>query len=181
MASSDKLADVDGVSRLSCASRRLYARWNPRYMLCFFSFALPGLFLAGHAHAAGRHDQIQEAILKNDVAVVRSFLKVGAKPNRRKDTRASPTFLTQAARLGREEIVSLLIASGADVNMPDGDNMSPLLHASGSGHSRVVDMLLKAGADVNDRSKWGDSALGLARKGKHVAVVSILERAGARE
>jgi hypothetical protein len=180
MASSDKPAHTDGVSHLSCASGRLHACWNPRYMLRFFSFALFGLFLAGHAHAAGRYDQMHEAILKNDVAAVRAYFKV-AQPNQRKDTRASPTFLTQAARLGREEIVSLLIASGEDVNMPDGDNMSPLLHASENGHSRVVEMLLKAGADVNDRSKWGDSALGLARKGKHVAVVARLERAGAKE
>jgi ankyrin repeat protein len=149
-------------------------------MLRYFSFSLISLFLAGDVHAAGRYDRIHEAILKNDVAAIRGFLKV-SQPNQKKDTRASPTFLTQAARLGREEIVSLLIASGADVNMPDGDNMSPLPHASANGHSGVVDMLLKAGADVNDRSKWGDSALGLARKGKHIAVVSRLERAGAKE
>jgi ankyrin repeat protein len=147
----------------------------------FFSFLVIGLLLAGHGHAAGRDERIHAAILKNDVAAVRVLLKADAKPERRKDTRASPTFLTQAARLGRDEIVSLLIAAGANVNAPDGDNMSPLLHACANGHARIVDMLLKAGADVTDRSKWGDSALGLARKGKHGAVASRLERAGAKE
>jgi ankyrin repeat protein len=123
---------------------------------------------------------MHSAIEKNDVSKVRALLKAKTTPNMRKDTRASPTFLTQAARLGREEIVSLLIQSGADVNGMDGDAMTPLMHASWNGHTKVVQLLLKAGADVNAEAKWGDTAISFAREGKHQQIVAMLIKSGAK-
>jgi ankyrin repeat protein len=120
------------------------------------------------------------AIERNDVAKVRALLKGKANPNLRKDTRASPTFLTQAARLGREEIVSLLIQSGADVDGLDGDAMTPLMWASWNGHIKVVMLLIKAGADVNDQDKRGDSVLHYAMLGKNTEIIAALRKAGAK-
>ena len=87
---------------------------------------------------------MHSAIERNDVAKVRVLLEGNTNPNARKDTRASPTFLTQAARLGREEIVSVLIRSGADVDDLDGDAMTPLMWASWNGHPKIVALLIKA-------------------------------------
>ena len=138
------------------------------------------LLLAGSAFARDSYDAMHSAIEKNDVSKVRALLKAKTTPNMRKDTRASPTFLTQAARLGREEIVSLLIQSGADVNGMDGDAMTPLMHASWNGHTKVVQLLLKAGADVNAEAKWGDTAISFAREGKHQQIVAMLIKSGAK-
>jgi ankyrin repeat protein len=138
------------------------------------------LSLFSVSHAADHNDRMHAAVEKNDVAKVRTLLSLKTNPNQRKDTRASPTFLTQAARLGHVEIVSLLIASGADVNSLDGDAMTPLMHASWNGHLKVVELLLNSGALVNEEAKWGDTALAFAKQKKHTEVVAVLIKAGAK-
>jgi len=45
-----------------------------------------------------------------------------------------------------QEIVRLLIKAGADVNVADGENISPLLHARNKGFTPIVNMLESAGA-----------------------------------
>jgi ankyrin repeat protein len=144
--------------------------------------AMVGFLIAvGCAHAASRYDQMHNAIEKNDVAKVQALLKGRMNTNQTKDSRAAPTFLTQAARLGRAEIASLLIASGANVNFPDGDQSSPLMHAAENGHLSIVEMLLKAGADLNETNKWGETALFLAKRAKQKSIVAVLEKAGAKQ
>ena len=125
---------------------------------------------------------MHRAIENGNVAAVRSILASGIDPNLREDSRASPTFLTQAARLNQEEIVSLLLASGADVNGADGDDMTPLIHASENGYVDIVELLLKAGADVHAQTRWGDTALSLAKEGerKYADINAILIKAGAK-
>lgn len=135
--------------------------------------------ILGVVYARDIHNEMHLAIEKNDIAKVQSILEQKTNPNQRKDSRASPTFLTQAARLGRAEIVSILLKSGADVDGIDGDMMTPLMHASWKGHLKIVEILLNAGASVNEQSKWGDSALSFAKSKKHDAVVSALLKAGA--
>jgi ankyrin repeat protein len=44
------------------------------------------------------------------------------------------------------EVVRLLIAAGADVNLADGNGISPLAHARQRGYGQIVEMLQKAGA-----------------------------------
>jgi len=45
-----------------------------------------------------------------------------------------------------QEIVRLLIEAGADVNLADGDGMSPFQHAHNKGFTSIVKMLESAGA-----------------------------------
>jgi uncharacterized protein len=45
-----------------------------------------------------------------------------------------------------QEIVRLLIQAGADMNLPDGDGISPLQHARTKGFTSIVHMLESAGA-----------------------------------
>lgn len=44
------------------------------------------------------------------------------------------------------EVVRLLIAAGADVNLPDGDGVPPLTHARRRGFTAMVELLVAAGA-----------------------------------
>lgn len=144
-------------------------------------FALVISVMSGPAYCRDRHDDMHTAIERNDVAKVRALIERKTNPNLRKDTRASPTFLTQAARLGREEIVSLLVQSGADVNGMDGDAMTPLMWASWNGHLKIVMLLIKAGADVNAQDKRGDSVLNYAVLGKNAETIAALRKAGAKQ
>jgi ankyrin repeat protein len=139
------------------------------------------LFCGNHeALAADAYSRMHSAIEKNDVVTVRTLLRAHADPNVRRDTRASPTYLTQAARLGRTEIVKALIAAGADVNAPDGDNMTPLMHASQNGHGAIVEALLRAKADVTETEREGKTALDLATAAGHSRIAATLLNASAK-
>jgi len=45
-----------------------------------------------------------------------------------------------------QQIVQLLIDHGADVNLPDGEGVTPLQHALNRGYAAIVDILQNAGA-----------------------------------
>jgi ankyrin repeat protein len=61
------------------------------------------------------------------------------------------TALLEAIILGHgdkphQHTVSMLIAAGADVNIPDGNQISPLQHAQQKGYREIIRLLLDAGA-----------------------------------
>ncbi|MBL8383598.1 MAG: ankyrin repeat domain-containing protein [Burkholderiales bacterium] len=61
------------------------------------------------------------------------------------------TCLLEAVILGdggpaHSEIVRLVIAAGADINLGDAQGVTPLAHARSRGQVRVIEMLVKAGA-----------------------------------
>lgn len=61
------------------------------------------------------------------------------------------TALLEAIILGtggerHTEVVRLLVETGADVNLADGNGVSPLAHARQNGHQQIAEILEKAGA-----------------------------------
>ena len=56
------------------------------------------------------------------------------------------TALHSAAFLNLKEIVQLLLAKKADVNIKDDDGKTPLTIATENGHKEVADQLRKVGA-----------------------------------
>lgn len=87
----------------------------------------------------------------------------------------------QAAFCGSEEVLGLLLKSGANPNMPCGENYTPLVAASSRGHLASVLMLIEAHADLNAICHDGNrTALDMARDHGHAEVVSALVRAGAK-
>ena len=58
----------------------------------------------------------------------------------------------EAANTGNKEIVELLIAKGADVNVMRFDG-TPLHLAAVIGHKEIIEILIAKGADVNSKSK----------------------------
>ena len=144
-----------------------------------FAFLLCGLLFASVVAASDNYDLMMRAIDRNDVTQVKALIAGKMDPNLRKDTRASPTFMTFAAYRGRTEILQLLLGAGADVNGRDGDMLTPLMQASRRGHIRAVQLLVKASASLNEVSKWGDTAVAQARQAGHVEVSKLLIDAGA--
>jgi len=144
-----------------------------------FAFALFGLAFASMVAASDNYDLMMRAIARNNVVQAKALIAGKMDPNLRKDTRASPTFMTFAAYHGRTEILQLLLGAGADVNSVDGDMQTPLMQASRRGHIRAVKLLLKSGASFNEVSKWGDSALAQAREAGHDQIARLLIDAGA--
>jgi ankyrin repeat protein len=101
------------------------------------------------------------------------------------------TPLWRAAKTSDVELAEILIAAGADPNIPSRDGISPLMVAAGQGwvdgkslgtedeSIAVIRLLLDAGLDVNLRNNRGETALhGAAAKGAD-NVVRFLANNGA--
>ena len=86
---------------------------------------------------------------RGHVEVVKELLKTKIDVNH--VNRLGWTALLEAIILGdggptHQAIVGLLVAAGADLNLGDGDGVTPLRHASQKGYRVIADILLSAGA-----------------------------------
>ncbi|KAL6268769.1 hypothetical protein P5V15_001894 [Pogonomyrmex californicus] len=89
------------------------------------------------------------------------------------------TPLMEAASAGHVDIVTLLIAHGADVNAQSTSGNTPLMYGCAGGHEEVVRVLLEAGANVEDHNENGHTPLMEAASAGHVQVAKILLDHGA--
>ncbi|KAF7378485.1 Ankyrin repeat domain containing protein [Mycena sanguinolenta] len=89
------------------------------------------------------------------------------------------TSLCQAAWMGNEAIMMLLIQHGADINAKDGQCVSALQAVSWKGHEAAVKLLLKHGVDVNAEGGGYGCALQLASMRGHEIIVKMLLEYGA--
>ncbi|MBB5439603.1 ankyrin repeat protein [Pedobacter sp. AK017] len=113
----------------------------------------------------------QEASLltEKDPDLVNSFSKDGF------------TALGLAAYFGNEEIARLLIAKGADVNIPanNGYNVFPIHSAVAAKNQNLTKMLINAGAHVNVTQQAGFTPLHAAAQLGDVELIIILLEHGA--
>jgi ankyrin repeat protein len=94
---------------------------------------------------------------------------------------ADDTPLFIAAQKNRLDVLKMLIAAEADVNIArDVSGCTPLFIAAQKGHAGVVDLLIAAGANVNaTRGTNGTTALKIALAKGHAEVAQKLRAAGA--
>src|SRR5262249_19225409 len=85
----------------------------------------------------------------------------------------------EAARRGEADLVSLLIARGADVNVTSTEGSTALMAAAERGRADTVERLLRGGASVDTTDEGGETALMLAAREGHMPVVEKLRSAGA--
>ena len=83
-----------------------------------------------------------------------------------------------AAANGHDDVVSLLLSRGANVDQRTGSGWTPLHQASYHGHNNVTQALVSAGAEVNKRNKYGATPLNMAAAGGHLATVRLLMTSG---
>jgi uncharacterized protein len=127
--------------------------------------------------------KLSDAIERGDLKQVEAFLAAGVSPDGRVKVREdnyevvklcpSP-FLMHALRLGRAEILKLLLkASHA--------NDTDRSYSSGLGDERyVIEMLMAAGGDVNTKTENGTTPLMIAAHGGRVDLVRYLLEKGAQ-
>ena len=95
-------------------------------------------------------------------------------------TPSHPPVVADAAERGDLNQVKALIKQGADVNVAQGDGMTPLHWAAEHGDAAMTEALLKAHAKVAAATRIGNyTPLHLASRGGYAAVVSDLLNAGA--
>lgn len=93
------------------------------------------------------------------------------------------TSLMWAAPYCHASVIQPLLDAGANVNLKDVREMTPLILsvASETQDPEVIRLLLKAGADVNAKDTTGETALDWARKFGDRNVIAALTAAGAIE
>ena len=96
----------------------------------------------------------------NDRSTINQFERqVTAEPRMQARPSGGFTPLLYAARRGCTECAQLLIRAGADVNLTDPDNVSPLLLATLNFSFDTAALLIAQRADVDKWDTWGRTAL----------------------
>jgi ankyrin repeat protein len=88
--------------------------------------------------------------------------------------------MVDAAFRGHQETIQLLVDRGASVNTPDVHGRTPLMSCVRTGNVELGEFILKKGADVNHRGFRGQTALFGAAQQGQAQLVASLLTAGAR-
>ncbi len=117
-------------------------------------------------------------IESGDVDAVSLFLDAGFSPTIA-DAKGIPA-LSLAVRAQNVAIARLLLAAGADVNVPSGDRQySPLMDAAQKGDLSMAELLLEHGAKTDLKSRDGQTALVICAGRGDVASSALLVSHGA--
>ncbi len=94
---------------------------------------------------------------------------------------STPTVLAQAgydlmraAYSGDLQQLRAILEAGADVNMRDSSESTPLMLAASKGHIEIVRELLAKGANINLQNNYGWTSLMLATTNRHTEIVRLL-------
>ena len=88
------------------------------------------------------------AVLDDDLDTVNQHIAYGSDLNVQDGT-FSNTSLNFAGIYGLTDIADALVDAGADLNLINDDNFTPLCNAAAWGHTSIVTILLNAGADLS--------------------------------
>ncbi|MGA0615866.1 ankyrin repeat domain-containing protein [Paracoccus sp. KR1-242] len=142
-----------------------------------------------HANSI-RISPLMSAASCGDLDTVKLLLDLGASPNfvRHSDGATPLSFATHTeSDEMASEIVKVLIASGADVELPVNDKQSVLMLAARKNLPKVIALLLQAGANPERRCrlKWAESWTALdhaINEGSHAAteILALVTRTPTR-
>ncbi|MDO6412999.1 ankyrin repeat domain-containing protein [Sphingomonas sp. BIUV-7] len=86
-------------------------------------------------------------------------------------------LLFEAAKLGRVDLIPLLVKNGADVNAYEARGFTPLILAAYNGQAAAVEALLAVGADPckPDATQGNTAQMGVAFKGDDAIAARLLK------
>ena len=118
------------------------------------------------------------ALLHDDAAEAARLLREGADPNEGRFAGLPPVILAAARQ--QVELVRLMAAKGADLNVRDRSGATALMWAAfnDNGDAAMVDALIALGADPLAANKAGETALDWAARRGETAAVAALRKAG---
>lgn len=104
--------------------------------------------------------------------VVRALLEKGASPHLADEFGTTPVYA--AAEYNRLEILPLLYATQADLNMKRIDGSTAVIVSAEKGHVAVLESLYANGGDLNARLQDGSTCLSLAAQNHQTIIVKSL-------
>lgn len=119
-----------------------------------------------------------ECAKKGDIEAIKLFLDEGMNINA--VNKRGQTALIRAAEYQREELVTLLLEKGADVEfIGERHARTPLMEAAGVGNNSIIKQLVGKGATVNAKDYEGTTPLHFAVMYGHLETVKLLIELGA--
>ncbi|MBT4884574.1 MAG: hypothetical protein HON55_00300 [Legionellales bacterium] len=79
-----------------------------------------------------------------------------------------------AANIDNSDILATLIKNGANINIADSREITPIMIAAYNGNYELVKLLIECSADINKEDMYENSPLFLATKMGHLKVVELL-------
>ncbi|HEX7371073.1 MAG TPA: ankyrin repeat domain-containing protein [Rhodanobacteraceae bacterium] len=134
------------------------------------------------APAAGAHDQRSALVLAAelpDTRLLRALIGKGADVNRAYAGLTPLLATTRACHAGRPEMVTSLVANGADPARADADGNTPLHHAALCAEPAVAAILIDAQAPLEARNREQATPLAVAAEAANWPVLRFLVERGA--
>lgn len=163
---------------------------SKRILNLVLALLLPALStLLTFSHAYGAPDEaffdlnaeLHTAVQVGDVARAENALRLGGYLDQRDDHQRTP--LSTSAALGASpEIVRLLVARGAQLDIADAAGKTPLhlaIESQGASAELISKILVDAGHSLNSTDRDGNTPLHSAAVHKRAGVVNLLLQAGA--
>jgi uncharacterized protein len=109
--------------------------------------------------------QLLDAAERGDLPLVKSLIQQGVPINQRSSAKFGWTPLIGAIFQQQTNVVEYLVQSGANVNLPDNNGVTPLMWMTGWGDQGVswVRFLIEHGARLDAKDKYGATASGYAK------------------
>jgi len=95
------------------------------------------------------------------------------------DGRGLDAPLHYAARNNQKQVIELLTAKGADVNLKNRPGQTPLDIAISQGHKDIAELLISKGADINAKDNRGNTLLHRAAQNDQKDIAELLISRGA--
>lgn len=138
---------------------------------------------SGGAAPSASRISLSDAVMRDDIAAVKSAIASGADPNAAivtdKPGREGMTALIHAAFEGKAETLRALLDAKPKIEARTEDGRTALMYAAGWGDAAKVKLLLDAGARTDARAADGWTALMWAAARGEPASVKALVQAGA--
>eukprot|EP00698_Gefionella_okellyi_P000929 TRINITY_DN10808_c0_g1_i1.p1 TRINITY_DN10808_c0_g1~~TRINITY_DN10808_c0_g1_i1.p1 ORF type:complete len:408 (-),score=108.53 TRINITY_DN10808_c0_g1_i1:121-1344(-) len=119
------------------------------------------------------------AAKQNYLGIIDLLLAYKAKPDK-PELQKGATALAKAAKHGHEAATRKLLSAGANANLGNKFQETPLHQACFHGHGKIVTILLDSGADIHARSNLGQTPLIWAAGRGHLDITTLLLKRGAR-
>ena len=126
-------------------------------------------------HYVQLEDQkLYNAAIRGQLEVARGLVDEGASIEWANDNCNGMRALHAACYHGHDEVVQLLVTSGAEVDALDNWQRTPLHRAAAAGHVAACGLLLASEANTLMRTHNGETALDAARRNNNVKCVALL-------
>ncbi len=122
---------------------------------------------------ARTYEEFYSALEKDDVSYIENLIKT------KKLDMSLDNLLLESTRRNSKEIIKLLIKKGANIEVKDDENWTPLMCAAHFNSKEVVELLLEKGANIEAKDNEGETALIRAAYNDSKEVTKLLIKKGA--